>query len=214
MHGRGPGVRSRSEVFVLEDDRDVREMLSDLLAEAGYDVICFADSCALLTLARERIPACFLLDVFVPGRSGLELLRELHREQYPAPILMISGLSDVATAVSAIKLGAADFIEKPLRGPEIVSRVNVAIESWARRQGDEPPNLEALHFPGAQPLSKREREVLEQFVAGASTKEAARALGISPRTVEDHRSRIMSKVGARNSADLIRIVMTRARPSS
>ena len=214
MHGRGPGVKSRSEVFVLEDDRDVREMLSGALTEAGHDVLCFADSCALLALARERIPACILLDVFVPGRSGLELLGELHREQYPAPVLMISGLSDVATAVASIKLGAVDFIEKPLRGPEIVTRVNVAIETQARRQGEGPPCLGSLHFPGGQPLSKREREVLEQLVAGASTKEAARALGISPRTVEDHRSRIISKVGARNSADLIRIVMAQARRRS
>ena len=213
MHGRGPGVESRSEVFVLEDDRDVREMLYGALTEAGYDVLCFADSCALLSLARERIPSCILLDVFVPGKSGLELLRELHSEQYPAPILMISGLSNVATAVSAIKLGAVDFIEKPLRGLEIVTRVNVAIESHARHKGENRPRLESLHCPGAQPLSRRERQVLEKFLVGASTKEAARALGISPRTVEDHRSRIMSKLGARNSADLIRLVMTQLRPS-
>jgi len=178
-----------------------------LLKKAGYDVVCFADSKALLAAARTRIPACILLDMFVPGRSGLELLEEL-RGDNPAPVIMISGHGDVAMAVSAMKLGALDFIEKPFQSRELLARVTAAIELHTERQRQETPSpLRTLYFPGAEPLSKREREVLEQFISGASTKEVARALGISPRTVEDHRSHIMRKLRARNYADLVRIVM-------
>jgi len=201
-----------SEIFVLEDDRGVREMLSILLTKAGYEVVCFADSKAFLAAARTRIPACILLDIFVPGESGLELLEELHGEKYPAPVIMISGRGDVAMAVSAMKFGAFDFIEKPFQGDELLARVTAAIEFHAERQRRETPSLlGTLYFPGAEPLSKREREVLEQCISGASTKEVALALGISPRTVEDHRSHIMRKLRARNYADLVRIVMAASR---
>jgi len=199
---------------VLEDDRGVRDILSTILTEADYEVICFAEGNALLALARTRIPACILLDIFVPGKSGLELLEELHADRYLAPIVMISGHGDVAMTVSAFKLGALDFIEKPFRGPEIVARVSEAIDSYAcRRCEGGGCIIGRLHFRGHEPLSKREQEVLGQFVSGTSTKETARALGLSPRTVEGHRSRIMRKLHAKNCADLMRIVMTAARNS-
>ena len=205
---------SRGEIFVVDDDPAIRDTLSMVLTTAGYQVICFADSAALLSVARTRTPACILLDVHIPGKSGLDILRELHGEDYPAPIFMISGQGDIAMAVSAIKNGALDFIEKPFRGSEIVARLDEAIEAYARRQAQNAPSrIAALHFPGREPLTRREREVLEQFTSGASNKEAGRHLGISPRTIEDHRANIMKKLGARNAADLIRIVMTAARGS-
>jgi FixJ family two-component response regulator len=167
----------------------------------------------LLAVARSRTPACILLDVHIPGKSGLDILKELHGEDYPAPIFMISGQGDISMAVSSIKSGALDFIEKPFRGSEIVARLNEAIDAYARRKSDNAAasKIQALHFPGREPLTRREREVLEQFTAGASNKEAGRQLGISPRTIEDHRANIMKKLGARNAADLVRIVMTAAR---
>jgi FixJ family two-component response regulator len=199
----------RGEIFVVDDDPAVRETLSVVLSTAGYKVICFADGAALLAVARSRTPACILLDVHIPGKSGLDILRELHGEDYPAPIFMISGQGDIAMAVSAIKNGALDFIEKPFRGNEIVSRLNEAIDAYTRRQAETSASrIATLHFPGREPLTRREREVLEQFTAGASNKEAGRHLGISPRTIEDHRANIMKKLGARNTADLVRIVMT------
>jgi FixJ family two-component response regulator len=199
---------SRGEIFVVDDDPAVRDTLSLVLSAAGYQVICFADGAALLAVARSRTPAAILLDVHIPGKSGLDILRELHGEDYPAPIFMISGQGDIAMAVSAIKNGALDFIEKPFRGSEIVARLDEAIGAYARRQGHGASNIATLHFPGREPLTRREREVLEQFTAGASNKEAGRTLGISPRTIEDHRANIMKKLGARNAADLVRIVMT------
>jgi FixJ family two-component response regulator len=200
---------SRGEIFVVDDDPAVRDTLSIVLAAAGYRVICFADGAALLSVARSRTPACILLDVHIPGKSGLDLLKELHGEDYPAPIFMISGQGDISMAVSAIKNGALDFIEKPFRGSEIVARLDEAIGAYVRRQAESSASrMAALHFPGREPLTRREREVLEQFTSGASNKEAGRHLGISPRTIEDHRANIMKKLGARNAADLVRIVMT------
>jgi FixJ family two-component response regulator len=177
----------RGEIFVVDDDPAVRETLSIVLSAGGYEVICFADGAALLSVARNRTPAAILLDVHIPGRSGLDILRELRGEDYPAPIFIISGQGDIAMAVSAIKNGALDFIEKPFRGNELVMRLNEAIEAYARRQADRSASsIGSLHFPG---------------------------LGISPRTIEDHRANIMKKLGARNAADLVRIVMTAARAS-
>ena len=141
---------SRGEIFVVDDDPAVRDTLSMVLSAGGYQVICFADGAALLAVARNRTPACILLDVHIPGKSGLDILKELHGEDYPAPIFMISGQGDIAMAVSAIKNGALDFIEKPFRGSEIVARLDEAIGAYARRQAE---NAALQHriaaFPGA-----------------------------------------------------------------
>ena len=205
---------SRGEIFVVDDDPAVRETLSVVLSVSGYEVVCFADGAAFLEVARNRTPAALLLDVHIPGKSGLDILRELHGEDYPAPIFMISGQGDIAMAVSAIKNGALDFIEKPFRGTDLVTRLDEAIDAYARRQEKTSPSrIATLQFPGREPLTRREREVLEQFTGGASNKEAGRTLGISPRTIEDHRANIMKKLGARNAADLVRIVMTAQRAS-
>src|SRR5260370_32491622 len=188
---------SRGEIFVVDDDPAVRETLSVVLSAGGYQVRCFADGAALLAVARTRSPACILLDVDILGKSGLDILKELHGEEYPAPIFMISGQGDIAMAVSAIKSGALDFIEKPFKGSEIVGRLDEAIRAYARRQADSSASrVASLHFPGREPLTRREREVLEQFTSGASNKEAGRQLGITPRTIEDHRANIMKKLGA------------------
>jgi FixJ family two-component response regulator len=205
---------SRGEIFVVDDDPAVRETLSVVLSAGGYQVICFADGAALLAVARTRTPSCILLDVHIPGKSGLDILKELHGEDYPAPIFMISGQGDITMAVTAIKSGALDFIEKPFRGSEIVARLEEAIGAYERRHSENTASkIASLHFTGREPLTRREREVLAQFSSGASNKEAGRELGISPRTIEDHRANIMKKLGARNAADLIRIVMTASRAS-
>src|SRR6187549_3541936 len=139
---------SKGEIFVVDDDPAVRDTLSMVLSAGGYEVICFADGAALLSVARTRTPACILLDVHIPGRSGLDVLKELHGEDYPAPIFMMSGQGDIPMAVEAIKNGALDFIEKPFGGKETISRVEEAIGAFARRKpADQFSMLPTLHFP-------------------------------------------------------------------
>lgn len=145
-----------------------------------------------------------LLDVHMPGRSGIEILRSLQEKRFSAPVFVISGQGDIPMAVEAIKQGAHDFIEKPFDADTVVGRVREAIRAMRAMTRKGAPDLD---FPGVGQLTPREREVLEQITGGASNKEAGRTLGISPRTVEVHRARIMEKLGARNAADLVRIVL-------
>ena len=196
---------SGSEIFIVDDDELMRDTLSAVLAPEGCRITCFAEGQSFLAAARARTPACILLDVNMPGRSGLDVLRELDASRYPAPILIVSGQGDVPTAVNAIKGGALDFIEKPIEAAAVVARVRDAITAWARRPLNGDGHL--AEVPGVEMLTPREHEVLTQVVAGASNKEAGRYLGISPRTVEVHRARIMEKLGAKNAANLVRIVL-------
>lgn len=198
-------------IYVVDDDPAVRDALNVVLAREGYAVTGFADGPSFLSAATAAPPSCIILDVHMPGRSGLDVLKELNAQHFPAPIFIISGQGDIPMAVDAIKHGAFDFIEKPFDGDTVVTRVREAIEASSRRTGDADGLASA--FPGTELLTPREREVLQQIAAGASNKEAGRHLGISPRTIEVHRARIMEKLGARNAADLVRIVLTEGRPS-
>jgi FixJ family two-component response regulator len=192
------------EIFVVDDDETMRDTLSAVLAPEGCRVTCFAEGQSFLAAARITTPACILLDVNMPGDSGLDVLRELDALHYPAPVLIVSGQRDVPTAVNAIRGGALDFIEKPIEASAVVARVHEAILAWSQRPAG---NGGGQPVRGAELLTPREREVLDQIVAGASNKEAGRALSISPRTIEVHRARIMEKLGAKNAADLVRIVL-------
>ncbi len=194
-----------SEIFVVDDDPSVGAALSIILRGAGFEITSFVEGDAFLAAARSRTPECILLDVHLSNCSGLELLRRLDAQRYPAPILVISGSGDIPTAVDAIRNGALDFIEKPFAAAALVTRVREAIEAWQNRNRED--DFLAHRFPGHDSLTAREREVLQQIAQGASNKEASRQLGISPRTVEVHRARIMEKLGAKNAADLMRIVL-------
>jgi two-component system, LuxR family, response regulator FixJ len=191
------------ELFVVDDDPGVLRALSMLFSMHGYSVSTFGEGAAFLRVARARVPACVILDVNLPGRTGIDLLTELNAQKYAAPILIMSGEGDIAMAVSAIKNGAFDFIEKPFQAAAVVDRVRDAVRGWEARQSAPLENAPELYSL----LSQREREVLHHILQGRSNKEAARELGISPRTIEVHRGRIMAKLGAKNAADLVRLVM-------
>jgi FixJ family two-component response regulator len=204
---------SSGEVFIVDDEPAIRQLLSSAFTQAGFRVTCFAEGAALLASARAVVPACIILDVNIPGRSGLDILKQLNAEDYPAPIFVISGQGDIPMAIDAIRSGALDFIEKPFRPSVVVARVKESIAAWTRLQRGAAatpaaPQAAAIGIPGREPLTRRERDVLSLIVEGASSKEAGRKLGISPRTVEFHRARIIEKVDAKNTADLIRIVMS------
>jgi len=183
------------------------------MAQSGECEVCGEASNGRIAveLALWLRPEVVILDVHMPGRSGLDILKALNAEHYPTPIFIISGQGDIPMAVEAIRSGALDFIEKPFNGETVVTRVREAIEARTRRS--EAGGLEALaaQFPGRDLLTPREREVLGKIAEGASNKEAGRLLGISPRTIEVHRARIMEKLGAKNAADLVRIVLSEGR---
>lgn len=190
-------------IYIVDDDPAVRDALSVLFNMEGYVVETFSDGDAFIRSASRAVPACVMLDVHMPGRSGIEILKALNAENYPAPIFIISGQGDIPMAVEAIRNGAFDFIEKPFSAETVLERVKESIALARKRQEDgETPS-----FPGSDALTRRELEVLKEITDGASNKEVGRSLGISPRTVEVHRARIMEKLGARNAADLVRIVL-------
>ena len=206
------GSPASGEVFIVDDDALVLNALSVVLSRQGYQVTGFAEGASFLAAAKSRTPTCVILDVHMPGQSGLDILKELNAQQYPAPIFIISGIGDIPMAVEAIKNGAFDFIEKPFDATTVIMRVREAVEAWSRRakHSDGEVSLPRV-FPGHDLLTSRERDVLGQIASGSSNKQAGRELGISPRTIEVHRARIMEKLGAKNAADLVRIVLSDGR---
>jgi two-component system, LuxR family, response regulator FixJ len=194
-------------VYVVDDDNAVRDALSVMLSLEGFQVFGFADGESFLTAVRQHEPDCIILDVHMPGRSGLDILKELNQRQSAIPLFIISGQGDIPMAVDAIKNGALDFIEKPFHPETLVIRIREAIAARRKAQLFSGSRL-APRFPGRELLTPREFQVLELIASGASSKEAGRHLGISPRTIEVHRARVMEKLGAKNTIDLVHIVLS------
>ncbi len=199
-------------IHIVDDDPSVRDALSIVFDLEGFTVKTFETGEAFMAGVGSEMPDSVILDVHMPGQSGIEILRSLHAQGFSNPIFVISGQGDIPMAVEAIKQGAHDFIEKPFDMETVVGRIREAIAA-SRRSRPAEDNQSAT-FPGAHELTPREREVLNEITAGASNKEAGRTLGISPRTIEVHRARIMEKLGARNAADLVRIVLTGEQPDN
>lgn len=193
-------------VFIVDDDKSVGDALTLLLRIEGFKTQNFGDGQSFLEAVRQVKPACVILDLQLPGCSGLSVLKELSDAKFAAPVIVISGQSDIATAVAAMKTGALDFMEKPFSAAAMLDRVRDAVTAYRKSTNGHIHGL--ADFPGRHLLTSREREVLGQVAHGASNKEAGRLLGISPRTVEVHRARIMDKLGAKNAADLMRIVLS------
>jgi FixJ family two-component response regulator len=196
------------DVYVVDDDASVRDALSVMLTLEGFQVFGFADGDSFLAAVRQHQPDCIILDVHMPGRSGLDVLKELHQRQNAIPLFIISGQGDIPMAVDAIKSGALDFIEKPFHAETLVTRIREAIAAARRKAHAQAGSWLAPHFPGRDLLTPREFQVLELIAGGASSKEAGRHLGISPRTIEVHRARVMEKLGAKNTIDLVHIVLS------
>lgn len=203
-----PFVTPENPVVIVDDDVSVREALSLLLRVDGFSTRTFEDGDRFLEALAGLTPGCVILDLHMPGSSGLTVLSRLADLKFTAPVFVISGQSDVAMAVEAMKLGARDFLEKPFSAGALIDRVRDAVASHSRASAGYIDGL--ADFPGRELLTRRERDVLVQVAHGASNKEAGRRLGISPRTIEVHRARIMDKLGARNAAHLITIVLSDA----
>lgn len=193
---------SEGRVYILDDDKAVRDSLSWLLESAGLNVVGFAAADELFTTEIEY-PSCLILDVRMPGVSGLDVLDRLVVEQSDLPVIMVTGHADVPMAIRAMKSGAFEFIEKPYNDQLLIDRVNAAI-SHSARQLDTHTSLQQI-ADRFNSLTARESEVLEFIVDGNSNKQIAALLNLSIKTIEVHRSHIMEKTQAGSLAELLRM---------
>jgi FixJ family two-component response regulator len=189
-------------VVIVEDDAGVREGLQDLLQSVGLDTVAFGSTRDLLAATLPDRPGCMVLDVRLPGSSGLDLQSKLAAMGNRMPIIFMTGHGDIPMSVQAMKAGALDFLTKPFRDQDMLDAIAVAIERDRARRAESAgvAELEAL----AATLTAREAEVMRHVVEGLLNKQIAHALGISEITVKIHRGNVMRKMAAGSVADLVR----------
>lgn len=193
-------------IHVVDDDEALRDSMSWMLEGNGYQVICYESAEAFLATYETDMLGCIVLDVRMPGMSGLEMFEELGRLRCTLPVVFITGHGDVPMAVSALKKGAVDFIEKPFSEHDMLRLIEHCL-ALERKQRDRRQH-EADTARRLEHLTQREREVLELIIAGRLNKQIADTLGISIKTVEVHRSRVMEKMGAGSLAELVHDVIS------
>jgi two-component system response regulator FixJ len=193
-------------VHVIDDDEAVRQSLAFLLGTAGIEVKTYDSAITFLKTAAEIRDGCIVTDLRMPQLSGIELLRRLKELKLDVPVIVITGHGDVPLAVEAMKIGAADFLEKPFDDEVLLASVRSALDQQDRnsRRQAERAGIESR----LAALSNREREVLDGLVAGHANKQIAFDLGISPRTVEIYRANLMTKMQAASLSDLVRMALT------
>ncbi len=188
-------------VFLVDDDAAVRDALAAFFRAEGLEVRAFESAEAFLAQCPPAAAGCLVLDVRMPGVSGLDLQRALGESNIRLPIIFLTGHGDIPMSVRALRAGAIDFLEKPPDLDTLLARVRDAFAQDTRQRAEETGR--AAVRARCRRLSPREREILTQVAAGRTSKEIARALAISPRTVEVHRSHLMVKLGAHSLADLV-----------
>jgi two-component system, LuxR family, response regulator FixJ len=192
-------------VFVVDDDPELRESLSLMLDCMGFNVNAYASAEAFLDGCKDvgDSPACMLLDVRMPGLSGLGLQMMLAAEGRSMPIIMISGCADIPMAVEAMKAGALDFLEKPISSQILSARIREAIDHCVEQQRECRHKTQVHQH--LEKLSSRQREVFDLLVAGARSKQIARQLGIGEKTVAKHRAAILEKMQVDSVVELVRL---------
>ncbi len=190
-------------VFLVDDDAAMRESMALLLQETGLRVRSFASARDFLDAYAATEPGCLVLDLRMPGITGLELQEKLRGMGAALPIIFLSGFGDIPTTVRAIKGGAVDFLEKPATPDALIARIRQALAEERRQRALRAE--ERMIRESFAELSPRERDVMVLATKGLANKEIARHLEISPRTVESHRARVMEKMQAENIADLCRM---------
>ena len=195
-------------VYIVDDDASTRELLAWLMARAGLRAEAFPDAASFLGSYRPQRRGCLILDLNMPGMSGLELQQSLKAQGVVIPVIFLSGRADVRNAVLAVKEGAFDFLEKPFDYRQLVGLVEECLQRDARARA-ERERRRAVCERFAQ-LSGREREVLDQVVAGRLNREIAESLDISVKTVEAHRARLMEKLAVGSVAELVQAALAAA----
>ncbi len=196
---------SEATVFIVDDDEAVRDSLGLLLRSVGYRARCYAGARDFLKAFDPRDYGCLVLDIRMPGMTGLELQKHLAEIGCNIPIVFITGHGDIPMAVEAVRQGAVDFLQKPFQDQELVDRINDAMKLAAEQREGELERLEILDR--IESLTAREKQVMGQVVLGKANKVIAGDLGVSQRTVEIHRARVMEKMQANSLAHLVRMVM-------
>jgi RNA polymerase sigma factor (sigma-70 family) len=192
-------------VYIVDDDEAMRDSLVWLLESHGFAVVAFSSAASFLEAYRDELRGCLVLDVRMPGMSGLELHDRLRTMRAPLPVVFVTGHGDVPMAVSAVKKGAVDFIEKPFAEEDLLRLIRQALELEHEQADDRRRTAEVSRRLDS--LTDREREVLDLVVAGKPNKLIADELRISPKTVEVHRARVMEKMAAGSVAELVQAVI-------
>jgi two-component system CheB/CheR fusion protein len=198
--GNGP-----AKIFVIDDEYLARASICDDLRDAGWEVEAFSSCEAFLSDHQAGADSCIVLDIHFPGMDGMELLRRMGGWPSRPPTIIMSGSSGINEAVQSMKQGALDFIEKPVEGAKLVASVRRALSQRQRTDGPTAQRDEARRL--MDELTKRQRQIMTLVLAGQPSKNIAADLGISQRTVENHRAAIMQRMGARSLPALARLVM-------
>lgn len=196
-------MAAEQAVYVVDDEQDICNLLRDFLATAGLSVKTFTSGKEFLATYDQDRPGCLLLDISMPGMSGLEVLEELKSRGCMTPVIFLTGSGNVSTAVEALKGGAIDFIEKPPRLEALLNCVRNALSVDLQGRYERMQRLDIEHR--IELLTPRETEVMRWLVEGKSNKMIARILDISSRTVEIHRKNIIDKMQANSVADLVKM---------
>lgn len=194
-----------SKIYIVDDDTEVRDAISLLMNSVGLDTLTFASANEFLEQCQEDMQGCIVLDVRMPGMSGLDLQKVLNDKSYCPPIIIISGHGDISMAVKAVQDGAVDFIEKPFNEQSLLDSVHRALEQDVKRRGVSTQLSEIQHKVDS--LTPREKEVLKLVVKGQRNKIIASSLHISDSTVEAHRAKVMEKMQANSLSELMRMVI-------
>jgi two-component system response regulator FixJ len=197
----------KPSIMVVDDDSGVRNAMRILLKSVGLDSVLYSSAQEFLAAYQPAQPGCLLLDIRMPGMSGLELQQQLNLRGAVIPVIFMTGHGDVPMAVEAMQHGAFDFLQKPFRDQDLLDRIQKAIakDAQSRTALGEHERIRTR----LETLTAREREVMDLMTQGKQNKVIAQELGVSPRTIEIHRARVMEKMEAHSVAELVRMMLDR-----